>query len=152
MIGYLWRKPAWVVKVNAEGDMEWNRTYGENGCSITGALQTETGYLLLEFLKPNATGIILTDKLGDVVWNTTFLNVTLPVGLEANFNSIINAKEGGYIILASKNYETWLAKLDCPKDPQKPQYLLIAITAASVTAVVLFVVSWAKKMRLRQVF
>ncbi len=50
MVGYLWRKPAWVVKVAAEGNMEWNQTYGENGYSITGALQTECGYLLLEFL------------------------------------------------------------------------------------------------------
>jgi hypothetical protein len=144
MVGYLWRKPAWVVKVDAEGNMEWNQTYGENGYSITGALQTECGYLLLEFLKPNATGVIMTDKLGNTVWNTTFSDVTLPVGLEANFNSIIEAKEGGYIILASKNNETWLAKLENSPGPSQPQLLLL-VAAVVVFTVVILVVVWRRK-------
>ncbi|MGD6850650.1 MAG: hypothetical protein ACQCN6_01155 [Candidatus Bathyarchaeia archaeon] len=152
MVGYLWRKPAWVVKVDAGGGMEWNQTYGENGCSITGALQTEGGYLLLEYLKPNATGVIITDKLGNTVWNTTFPNVTLPVGLEANFNSIIEAKEGGYILLASKDNETWLAKLDYPKDPPPIPLLMVAVTALVTVAAVLLVVWRTKKWRLRRLF
>jgi hypothetical protein len=115
MMGYLWRKPAWVVKTGNEDEMQWNRTYGENGCSITDGLESPSGYLFVEFSSPNCTGVILTDKAGNQLWNTTFSNVTLPVGLEANFNTIIEAKDGGYFMVASKNQAVWLAKLDYPK-------------------------------------
>ncbi len=116
MMGYLWRKPAWVVKTDSDGEMQWNRTYGEVGSSIIDGLETPDGYLFVEFSSPNCTGVILTDKAGNQLRNTTFSDVTLPVGLEANFNTIINAEDGGYFIVASKNQTVWLAKLDYPKD------------------------------------
>jgi len=145
LIGYLWRKPAWVVKVDANGAMEWNQTYGENGHGIVGALPTETGYLMLEFQKPNATGLILTDKLGAVIWNTTFPSVTLPVGLEANFNSLIPAKEGGYLLIASHNNSTWLAKLNYPQDPVSLQLPIVIATVSAVAVVFVFFVIWQRK-------
>jgi hypothetical protein len=147
LMGYLWLKPAWVVKVDADGTMEWNQTYGENGHSIVGALPTKDGYLLLEFQKLNATGLILTDSFGAVVWNTTFTNVTLPVGLEANFNSLIPAKEGGYILIASYNNSTWLAKLDYLQDPTIFQLFLIAAIVGAFIAIVLLFIIWQKKKR-----
>jgi hypothetical protein len=116
MGGYLWRKPAWVVKVDGEGVMQWNQTYGEDWCSITDALETPNGYLLVEYAGKNQTGIILTDKSGLVTWNTTFSGVSLPLGLEANFNTIINARDGGYIMVASKDQSVWLAKLQYAGD------------------------------------
>jgi len=149
LIGYLWRKPAWVVKVDADGAMEWNQTYGENGHAIVGALPTENGYLMLEFQKPNATGLILTDKLGAVIWNTTFPNVTLPVGLEANFNSLIPAKEGGYLLIASRNNSTWLAQLNYPNDPLPLQLPLIVTTVGAVAAIVALFVIVISQRRLR---
>ena len=100
MGGYLWQKPAWVVKTDAAGAMLWNRTYGQDWCSITGALETPNGYLLVEFAGKNQTGLILTDKTGLPTWNTTLSGVGLALGLEANFNTIINAEDGGYIMVA----------------------------------------------------
>ncbi|MDR0373922.1 MAG: hypothetical protein LBI79_10345 [Nitrososphaerota archaeon] len=147
LIGYLWLKPAWVVKVDAAGAMEWNQTYGESGHAIVGALSTEDGYLLLEFQKPNATGLILTDKFGAVIWNSTFADVTLPVGLEANFNSLIPAKEGGYILIASHNNSTWLAKLDFSQDPPTLQLHLVAATVGAFVAVAMLFMIWQKKKR-----
>jgi hypothetical protein len=114
MGGYLWKKPAWVVKIDDQGAMQWNRTYGEDWCSITDALETPNGYLLVEFAGKNQTGVVLTDKNGLTTWNTTLSGVSLPLGLEANFNTIINAKDGGYIMVASKDQTVWLAKLQYP--------------------------------------
>jgi hypothetical protein len=111
MGGYLWRKPAWVIKINDQGAMEWNRTYGEDWHSITGALEMPNGYLLVEFAGKNQTGLVLTDKTGLTTWNTTLSGVSLPLGLEANFNTIIPTKEGGYVMVASKDQTVWLAKL-----------------------------------------
>ncbi len=116
MIGYLWRKAAWVVKVNSVGELQWNQTYGESRCAITAALETPKGFLLQEYLDGNRTGLMLTDKLGSPIWNTTLAEVTMPVGMEANFHSLIETKGGGYIMLASKNNSVWLAKFDYPKE------------------------------------
>jgi hypothetical protein len=127
MLGYLWRKEAWIVKVDADGEMQWNQTYSESRCAITGALQTPNGFLLQEYLNGNQTGIILTDKQGNVVWNTTFANVTMPVGMEANFRSLIAAQNGGYIMIASKNNSTWLAKFDYPNAFEVWHWLIVAI-------------------------
>ena len=38
------------------------------------------------------------------------------MGLEANFNSIISAKDGSYIMVGSKNHSVWLAKLGYQHD------------------------------------
>jgi hypothetical protein len=111
--GYLWQKPAWVVKTDGAGVMQWNRTYGEDWCSITNMLETPNGYLLVEHSESNFTGIILTDKTGQPTWNITMPNVVLPLGLEANFNTIIGT-EGGYFMVASKDQAVWLVKIEYP--------------------------------------
>ncbi len=111
MAGYLWQKSAWILKIDSEGNMQWNQTYGSNRCSITDALETPNGYILIEISNLKDAGIIMTDKMGNQLWNMSLPGVTLPVGLEANFNSIISAKDGSYIMVGSKNNTVWLAKL-----------------------------------------
>lgn len=113
MAGYLWQKSAWILKTNAQGSMQWNQTYGTDGSSITAVLETqEGGFLLVDISNLTNAGLIMTDSLGNELWNTTLPGVTLPVGLEANFNSIIKAKDGEYIMVGSKDHSVWLAKLD----------------------------------------
>lgn len=116
MLGYLWLKAAWTVKVDADGAMQWNQTYGGSRYAITGALETPKGYLLQEYLDGNGTGIILTDTLGNEVWNASWMDVTMPVGMEANFHSLIEAQDGGYIMVASKDDTVWLVKLNYPME------------------------------------
>jgi len=113
MAGYLWQKNAWLVKIDTQGNMEWNQTYGKTGSSITGALEIPNrGYLLVTISNQTDAGLMITDKTGKILWNTNIQGVTLPVGLEANFNSIINDKNRGYIMIGSKNQSVWLAKFD----------------------------------------
>jgi hypothetical protein len=145
MGGYLWQKPAWVVKVDGDCAMQWNQTYGTDWCAIVGALQTSNGYLLAEYLSQNHTGIILTDNLGQSIWNTTLSDVTLPVGLEANFNTIIDAKDGGYIMVASRNQSVWLAKLDYPKMGSVAFMAIGVSELVLVAAIAVTFVVWRKK-------
>ncbi len=145
MGGYLWQKPAWVVKVDGDCAMQWNQTYGTDWCAIVGALQTSNGYLLAEYLSQNHTGIILTDNLGQSIWNTTLSDVTLPVGLEANFNTIIDDKDGGYIMVASKNQSVWIAKLDYPKTSSVLFEALGVSELFLAAAITVTFVGWRKK-------
>ncbi len=134
MAGYLWQKSAWIVKTDAEGNMQWNQTYGTDGSSITTALETQDGgFLLMDISNLTNAGLVMTDKLGNQLWNMTLPGVTLPVGLEANFNSIINAKDGGYFAVGSKNHSVWLAKLDYDNNDS------IADQMLSITNLVLIV-------------
>lgn len=138
MCGYLWRKPAWVVKVDSEGAMQWNQTYGEDWCSIVGARETQNGYLLVMYAG-NQTGIILTDRAGLTIWNTTIPGVSLSWGLESNFNTI-TASNGGYIMVASKDQAVWLAKLEYTSDnPAVPMFAigLLVLAAALASALLL---------------
>lgn len=138
LVGYLWLKAAWIVKVSSDGAMQWNQTYGGSRYAITGALQTPQGFLLQEYLDGNGTGVILTDTLGNLVWNTTFANVTMPVGMEANFHSLIEAQEGGYIMVASKNNSTWLVKFDYPKEPAVWLWAVSAILLGSAVSLIIW--------------
>ncbi len=113
MAGYLWQKNAWVVKTDAEGNMQWNQTYGVIHSSITSAVETPNGgYLFLSISNLTDVCLIMTDSQGKLLWKTTFPDVRLPVGLEASFNSLVSSKDGGYIVVGSKNQSVWLAKLN----------------------------------------
>jgi len=142
MVGYLWLKTAWTVKVDADGAMEWNQTYGGSRDAITGALETPTGYLLQEYLDGNGTGVILTDSVGNQVWNATWMDVSMPVGMEANFHSLIEAPGSGYIMVASKDNSVWLVKLDYAREQVvwlwgAAGVLLAAAVALSTTSLIL---------------
>ena len=147
MAGYLWDKCAWAVKTDAEGNMQWNQTYGAKDSSITCALETQSGgYMLLAISNLTDVGLIMTDKAGNELWNMTFPGVTLPWGLEANYNSLIPAKNGGYIVVGSKNQSVWLAKLNVQDNRLIAlQLLSIADAAFAVAAIVVLLIASRKK-------
>jgi hypothetical protein len=150
MVGYLWDKCAWVVKTDAEGNMQWNQTYGAKDNSITCALETQSGgYMLLAISNLTDVGLIMIDKAGNELWNMTFPGVTLPWGLESNYNSLIPAKDGGYIVVGSKNQSVWLAKLNYQDNRSIAlQLLLIADVALAVAAIATFLIAPRKKRQL----
>ena len=152
LAGYLWEKCAWVVKTDAEGNIQWNQTYGAKDSSVTCALETPGGgYLFIAISNLTRTGLIMTDKDGNELWNMTFPGVTLPVGLEANFNSIVPAKGGGYIVVGSKNQSVWLAKLNNQDNRSLPLELLsIADVALASAAIATLLIALRKKGIRRQ--
>jgi len=145
MAGYLWQKEAWAVKTDAEGIMQWNQTYGIVHSSITSAVETAYGgYLLVAISNLIDVELIKTDEQDNQVWEATLSNVSLPVGLEASFNSIINAKDGGYIMVGSKNQSVWLAKFNTQDGAPIPLSLLPYLEAALALAVVAMVLVASK--------
>jgi len=148
MAGYLWDTSAWVVKTDNEGNMQWNQTYGAKGSSITGALETQGGgYLLASISNRSNAGLIMTDRTGNGLWNTTFAGVTLPIGYEANFNSLIHARNSDYIMVGSKNQSVWLAKVDYRNDLPTTLQLLSTISEASAIVMAATLLIKLKKKR-----
>ncbi len=146
MVGYLWGKCAWVVKTDAEGNMQWNQTYGAKDSSITCALETQSGgYMLLAISNLTDVGLIMIDKAGNELWNMNFLGVTLPWGLEANYNSLIPAKDGGYIVVGSKNQSVWLAKLNYQDNRSIALQLLSIADVALAAAIMTLLIAPRKK-------
>jgi len=147
LAGYLWDTSAWVVKTDAEGNMQWNQTYGAKGSSITGALEGQSGgYLLASISNRRNAGLIMTDKAGNRLWNTTFPGVTLPIGYEANFNSIIHTKNGDYIMVGSKNQSVWLAKVNNQNNlPTTLQSISIVNAALAIALIITLLITLKKK-------
>ncbi len=144
LAGYLWQKNAWVVKTDAEGNMQWNQTYGFVHSSITSAVETPNGeYLFLSISNLTDVQLILTDSEGNQVTNTPLPGVKLPVGLEASFNSIISSKDGGYIMVGSKDQSVWLAKFNIEQHgsilAQLLPYAEVLLVTAFVATLVLVV-------------
>ena len=145
LAGYLWQKNAWAVKTDAEGNMQWNQTYGEVHSSITSAVETPNGgYLLVAISNLTEVQLVMTDAQGNQVWKSTLSNVKLPVGLEASFNSLISAKDGGYIMIGSKKGQVWLAEFDAQQGGPIPLQLLSYVVVLLVIALAATVLVAAK--------
>jgi len=111
---------AWLIKVDASGNVEWNRTYDKEvggGLRAYSVIQNkDSGYSIIG-LRPqvgdnNALFIIKTDSNGDIQWNTTIAwsgYTRRCVGTQTN--------DGGYLIAGSSSYEenklmAWVIKVD----------------------------------------
>jgi hypothetical protein len=118
----------WLLKTDAFGNMEWNRTYGGTGDDWANSLvaTSDGGYVIAgiwnctladrRFYDDGYDGgdfwLIKTDALGNVQWNHTY------GGIGSDWaNSLIVAPEGGYIMagFTTNSFgigEYWLVKTD----------------------------------------
>jgi hypothetical protein len=92
----------WVIKTNALGKMQWNKTYGwfenEEAKSI---IQTPDGGFLLAGFKSSSSSnknilIIKIDSIGNLQWNKTFSEE-----MKGDALSIIKTDNEGYLIAGS---------------------------------------------------
>ncbi|GFO96719.1 hypothetical protein ig2599ANME_0909 [groundwater metagenome] len=110
---------AWLIKVNANGDEQWNRTFGEwnrtfggRGEMVYSIQQTsDGGYILAGF----GFLFIKTDANGNMLWgkNKKFKGKDAALARSARQTS-----DGGYIIagesysIGGSNKDSWLIKID----------------------------------------
>ena len=124
--GYSGSQDIWVVKTDASGNEQWNRTFGgtyfERGSSV---LETEDGgYIIAGHtesygylpIAPGPTGrrpgnawLIKTDPKGNEEWNKTFSGTQ-------DISSVLETRDGGYIIAADTHpgdsfVGIWLVKI-----------------------------------------
>lgn len=127
------REDAWIIKLNARGQIEWQKTYGGSLQEMAECIQQtkDGGYIFggwtfstdKQISGPNKgesdCWVVKTDDTGKIIWSKTYGSP----GLD-EVNKIIQTKDGGYLVLAStdslgadvtKNNgmsDAWILKLD----------------------------------------
>jgi hypothetical protein len=111
---------AWLIKIDNEGQMQWNKTYGgperDYGGSL--ALTTDGGYIVLGYTKSFALGdsdfyLIKTDDSGNLLWNKTYGGY----GSERSGFLIPTADEGFLLVglignQATNSLDVWIVRTD----------------------------------------
>jgi hypothetical protein len=107
---------AWLLKLDAEGDTQWTRTYGDQYTDDAHAVQLtrDGGYIIagsygINNLPLNAPWLIKTDANGSTVWMKTY-GFGFAYGVQQTF-------DGGYVLVADHyGYGVLLVKTDANGD------------------------------------
>jgi len=108
----------WVVKTDAEGTEQWNRTFGGDNSDLLYSLQQtfDGGYILGGDTRSFGTGssdfwLVKTDNNGIELWNRTFGGVD-----NDRAYSVQQTSDGGFILAGVTRslhwYDCWLVKTD----------------------------------------
>lgn len=113
----------WLIKTDAAGNVQWNKTYGAPTTSeyLTHGIRTaDGGYAMVGYNGTVVSGpqissiwLVKVDSAGNMEWNKTYGGKENNVG----FN-VIQAGDGGYVIAGITNssgasgYDAWLIKTD----------------------------------------
>jgi len=110
----------WLVKTDALGNREWNRTYGGTEYEEVGSLveTSDGGYAIVGSTLSFGAGLgdfwlIKTDALGNMEWNKTYGGT----GYEWAY-SLVETSDGGYVLVGSTESfgagreDFWLVKTD----------------------------------------
>jgi hypothetical protein len=104
----------WLIKINSDGDKQWDKTYGsshrEEGLSVQQT--TDGGYIICgvkDFYHLDIW-VVKTDTSGNEIWNKSFDKE----GMDEEAHSIQQTSDGGYIIggyaeIYISEYNQWLS-------------------------------------------
>jgi predicted secreted protein len=117
---------AWLVKTNANGDMQWNRTYGGvgNDQSVVVVQTSDGGYAIAGYTNSFGAGnndfwLIKTDSTGAMLWNKTYGGTNIDTAF-----SMVLTSDGGFAIsgrtvsFGAGGSDIWLVKTDAAGNAQ----------------------------------
>jgi hypothetical protein len=137
----------WLVKVDANGNREWSRSYGgeETDTPISMIPTREGGYALAGRTRSFGAGeedmwLVKTDSQGVVVWNQTFGGVS-----DEQARCIVQAEDGSYLVAGwTESFgaglrDAYVVRFFGPAPPFPQSALIILLlTAGAVVALVAF--------------
>ncbi|KAF5419255.1 MAG: hypothetical protein C5S44_11220 [Candidatus Methanocomedens sp.] len=106
----------WFVKVDSNGNMQWNNTFGGIGPDKAYSVnQVPGGYIIAGYTEPHSAGnsdlwLVKTNTKGEELWNNTFR------GMFGGAHSVQQTRDGGYIIAGNT-----------PFNPGHSDFLLVKI-------------------------
>ncbi len=93
-------KDVYILKLNAKGDLEWQKTFGGGDSDVANSIQqtTDGGYIVAGCTKSFGSGgedvyILKLNSTGEIEWQKTFGGKA-----DDEANSIQQTKDGGYIV------------------------------------------------------
>jgi hypothetical protein len=117
---------AWLVKTDANGTMQWNKTYGGTLDDVANAIvQTKDGgYALAAWTGSFGAGdwdfwLVKTDVNGIVQWNNTYGGTS-----RDKTAALVQTTDGGYALtgetlsFGAGNWDSWLVKIDSAGNAQ----------------------------------
>ncbi|MCK4478760.1 hypothetical protein KAU88_09595 [Candidatus Bathyarchaeota archaeon] len=116
---------AWLVKTDAAGNMQWNKTYGGTGDDWAhSVVQTaDGGYVMAGLTDSFGAGsydswLIKTDSFGNMQWNQTYGGI----GYDTAW-TVVQTSDGGYAVIGETGSfgaggsDMWLIKTDLAGNP-----------------------------------
>lgn len=110
----------WLVKTDANGNAEWNQTYGGKGdeCALSIVQTSDGGYALAGYTTSYGAGnmdfwLVKTDSSGNAQWNMTYGGPN-----DDYARTVIQTSDGGYLIggytesFGAGGLDAWLVKTD----------------------------------------
>jgi hypothetical protein len=139
------RLSAWLVKIDALGNLEWNRTYGggSDWFHANSVIQTSDGGLAFAGSKPASLGggtefwLVKTDMYGNIEWDQVYDQNW--VGYYSDTNSLIEAKDGSLVIAGFRTLEIsargdyFLIKTEPFLPPPTPSETLVPTLPSSLS-------------------
>ena len=110
----------WLIKTDADGNTQWNKTYGGELAEVSGdmCVTTDGGYAMSGYTKSFGAGgqdfwLVKTDANGNTEWNMTYGGTDNEYAYHVE-----QTVDGGYILLGQTrsfgagNNDFWLVKTD----------------------------------------
>jgi hypothetical protein len=129
----------WLIKTDAYGNLEWNRTYGGEDISVAHALveTSDGGYALAGGIGSFSIDeydvwLVKTDEIGNMEWNSTYGGEKGDIAY-----SLVESSYGGYAIAGSTrsfgagDEDFWLIKTNEQGVPEFPSWTILPLLIVS---------------------
>lgn len=136
---------SWLVKIDSNGNMEWNRTYNGKGIEYAYSLveTSDGGYALAGETATLVYGsadfwLIKTDDYGNVEWNQTYGGAS-----NEGAYSLVETSDGGYALtgytlsFGAGSYDFWLIKTDAQGIPEFPSWITLPLLITATLVILI---------------
>jgi len=135
----------WLVKTDADGNMEWNKTYGgtDGDVALSLVVTSDGGFALAGETGSFGAGgfdfwLVKTDGSGNIEWSRTYGGAK-----SDRANSIVQTSDGGYTLAGSTSsfgageYDFWLVKTNEQGIPEFPSWNILPLLFATALTVII---------------
>jgi predicted secreted protein len=89
----------WLIKTDANGNMQWNKTYGDTGIDAAQNMvkSSDGGYAIVGYTTSFGgykVYLVKTDASGNIQWNKTYATTSVEIGIHG-----IQTADGGYAMV-----------------------------------------------------
>jgi hypothetical protein len=112
----------WILKLNADGSVAWEKTYGGSDADIASSIrQTSDGGYIVNGRTHYGTDdydlrfrpwVLRLDSNGDIIWQKTYINDAVPDEFYIFPANIVQTLDGGYIMAGGAGHDIDFLKLN----------------------------------------